>query len=76
MTAPALDLAHVRRNFPGLSRGWTLFDNAGGSQILQGAVDRMTEFLLEKERPDRWQLMRSRWPPPLPCERAAKPPPR
>ncbi len=48
MTAPALDLAHVRRNFPGLSRGWTLFDNAGGSQILQGAVDRMTEFLLER----------------------------
>ncbi len=48
MTAPALDLDHVRSNFPGLSRGWTLFDNAGGSQILQGAVDRMTEFLLEK----------------------------
>ena len=43
-----LDLTHVRSNFPGLSRGWTLFDNAGGSQILQGAVDRMTEFLLEK----------------------------
>jgi len=48
MTAPALDLTHVRSNFPGLARGWTLFDNAGGSQILQGAVDRMTEFLLEK----------------------------
>ena len=43
-----LDLTHVRSNFPGLSRGWTLFDNAGGSQILQGVVDRMTEFLLEK----------------------------
>jgi cysteine desulfurase family protein (TIGR01976 family) len=48
MTAPALDLDHVRRHFPGLARGWTLFDNAGGSQILQGAVDRMTEFLLER----------------------------
>jgi cysteine desulfurase family protein (TIGR01976 family) len=43
-----LDLNKVRSNFPGLSRGWTLFDNAGGSQILKGAVDRVTEFLLEK----------------------------
>lgn len=48
MPVPALDLDHVRSNFPGLSRGWTLFDNAGGSQILRGAVDRMTEFLFEK----------------------------
>lgn len=48
MTAPTLDLPQVRSHFPGLARGWTLFDNAGGSQILQGAVDRMTEFLLEK----------------------------
>ncbi|MGV8955271.1 MAG: aminotransferase class V-fold PLP-dependent enzyme [Cypionkella sp.] len=43
-----LDLTHVRSNFPGLARGWTLFDNAGGSQILQGAVGLMTEFLLQK----------------------------
>ncbi|MEH6773401.1 MAG: cysteine desulfurase-like protein [Cereibacter changlensis] len=43
-----LDLTHVRSQFPGLSRGWTLFDNAGGSQILKGAVERMTEFLYEK----------------------------
>ncbi len=48
MPVPALDLDHVRSNFPGLSRGWTLFDNAGGSQILRGAVERMTEFLYEK----------------------------
>ena len=48
MTRPALDLDLVRSNFPGLARGWTLFDNAGGSQILKGAVDRMTEFLYEK----------------------------
>jgi cysteine desulfurase family protein (TIGR01976 family) len=48
MTNPTLNLDHVRRQFPGLARGWTLFDNAGGSQILKGAVDRMTEFLLEK----------------------------
>ncbi|MEO6299357.1 MAG: cysteine desulfurase-like protein [Paracoccaceae bacterium] len=48
MNALALNLDLVRGNFPGLARGWTLFDNAGGSQILKGAVDRMTEFLLEK----------------------------
>ena len=48
MPSPALDLDHVRSHFPGLSRGWTLFDNAGGSQILRGAVERMTEFLFEK----------------------------
>jgi cysteine desulfurase family protein (TIGR01976 family) len=48
MTRPTFDLAQVRSNFPGLARGWTLFDNAGGSQILKGAVDRMTEFLFEK----------------------------
>ncbi|MFN4128896.1 MAG: aminotransferase class V-fold PLP-dependent enzyme [Paracoccaceae bacterium] len=48
MPTPTLDLDHVRSNFPGLSRGWTLFDNAGGSQILRGAVERMTEFLYEK----------------------------
>jgi cysteine desulfurase family protein (TIGR01976 family) len=48
MQTPALDLTHVRSHFPGLARGWTLFDNAGGSQILRGAVERMTEFLYEK----------------------------
>ncbi|MBC7479586.1 MAG: cysteine desulfurase-like protein [Pseudorhodobacter sp.] len=48
MTDLALDLTHVRSQFPGLDLGWTLFDNAGGSQILKGAVDRMTEFLFQK----------------------------
>jgi cysteine desulfurase family protein (TIGR01976 family) len=48
MTDAALDLELVRSHFPGLSRGWTFFDNAGGSQILRGAVDRMTEFLFER----------------------------
>lgn len=42
---PTLDLDAVRAEFPGLARGWTLMDNAGGSQILRGAVERMTEFL-------------------------------
>lgn len=43
-----LDLAYVRSQFPGLERGWTFFDNAGGSQILSGAVERITRFLLER----------------------------
>lgn len=47
MTDP-LNLDRVRAHFPGLDRGWTLFDNAGGSQILRGAVERMTEFLYER----------------------------
>lgn len=48
MSSSSLDLTQVRNHFPGLARGWTLFDNAGGSQILKGAVERMTEFLIER----------------------------
>lgn len=51
MTTPfvkALDLDFVRSQFPGLARGWTFFDNAGGSQILKGAVERINTFLFEK----------------------------
>jgi len=44
----ALDIAYVQRQFPGLSGGWTFFDNAGGSQIAQPALDRMVEFLTHK----------------------------
>jgi len=40
-----LDMAFVRSQFPGLHNGWTLFDNAGGTQILSRAVERMTDFL-------------------------------
>lgn len=43
-----LDLDYVRSQFPGLNRGWTFFDNAGGSQILKGAVERINTFLFEK----------------------------
>ena len=43
---PALDLDFVRRQFPGLDGEWTLFDNAGGSQILRPVVDRMRDYLL------------------------------
>ncbi|MFZ1726437.1 MAG: aminotransferase class V-fold PLP-dependent enzyme [Albidovulum sp.] len=48
MPQNTLDLNHVRSNFPGLARGWTLFDNAGGSQILKGAVDLISEYLFDK----------------------------
>lgn len=43
-----LNLDYVRSQFPGLSRGWTFFDNAGGSQILKGALERINTFLIEK----------------------------
>lgn len=42
----ALDLDHVRAQFPSLSHDWVLFDNAGGSQTLSRVVDRIGEFLL------------------------------
>jgi cysteine desulfurase family protein (TIGR01976 family) len=45
---PTLDLDFVRSQFPGLARGWTFFDNAGGSQILKGAIERINTFLIEK----------------------------
>ncbi|NBN63198.1 cysteine desulfurase-like protein [Pannonibacter tanglangensis] len=44
----ALDVDHVRSQFPGLSRGWTFFDNAGGSQICAPALARINTFLTEK----------------------------
>jgi cysteine desulfurase family protein (TIGR01976 family) len=40
-----LDIDFVRARFPGLANGWTLFDNAGGTQILESAVERMSDFL-------------------------------
>tara|TARA_R110002167_G_scaffold257105_3_gene463552 strand:- start:1806 stop:3029 length:1224 start_codon:yes stop_codon:yes gene_type:complete len=43
-----LDIEAVRSRFPGLDRGWTYFDNAGGSQILGTAVERISEFLLTR----------------------------
>lgn len=41
----ALDMDHVWSRFPGLRDDWVFFDNAGGSQISQQALDRMVEFL-------------------------------
>ncbi|MEM1176770.1 MAG: cysteine desulfurase-like protein [Acidobacteriota bacterium] len=45
MTTAPLDTAFVRRQFPGLEAGWTLFDNAGGSVPLRGVIDRVSEHL-------------------------------
>ncbi|MGF1570843.1 MAG: cysteine desulfurase-like protein [Nodosilinea sp.] len=42
---PALHLDYVRQHFPALGSDWTFLDNAGGSQILQPVVERITEFL-------------------------------
>ena len=48
-TSDLIDLEFVHSQFPGLSRGWTLMDNAGGSQTVRGAVERITEFLFERD---------------------------
>ena len=47
-THTALDETFIRSQFPALSNGWTFFDNAGGSQIVKGAVSRISEYLFEK----------------------------
>ena len=39
-----LDLDAIRARFPGLGRDFVFFDNAGGSQILGAAIDRVVEF--------------------------------
>jgi cysteine desulfurase family protein (TIGR01976 family) len=41
----SLDIDYARSQFPGLNNGWAFFDNAGGTQILSGVVDRMNDFL-------------------------------
>ena len=40
-----LDIEYVRKQFPGLNSDWAFFDNAGGTQILSGAVERLNDFL-------------------------------
>lgn len=41
-----MDLEKVRAQFPGLASEWALLDNAGGSQMLGRAADRVREFLV------------------------------
>ena len=45
----ALDMDHVWSRFPGLRDDWVFFDNAGGSQICQPALDRVIEFLTHRK---------------------------
>lgn len=40
-----LDINYSRSQFPGLQGDWAFFDNAGGTQILSGVVERMNDFL-------------------------------
>lgn len=40
-----LDIAHVRSQFPSLQSGYLFAENAGGSQVLQGCIDRLTDYL-------------------------------
>lgn len=41
-----LDLEFVRAQFPALAGDGVFFDNAGGSQVLKGVVDRIADYLL------------------------------
>jgi cysteine desulfurase family protein (TIGR01976 family) len=42
----ALDLDHVRAQFPALADGFAFFDNAGGSQVLRTVAERVADYLL------------------------------
>ncbi|CAK5283999.1 unnamed protein product [Mycena citricolor] len=45
---PALDVAFVRSHFPAFSKkpGFVFAENAGGSQIIQSSIDRLTDYLI------------------------------
>ncbi|PSN19062.1 cysteine desulfurase-like protein, partial [filamentous cyanobacterium CCP5] len=45
-TSQAFPIAFVRQQFPSLNSPWIFMDNAGGSQILQPVIDRISEYLL------------------------------
>jgi cysteine desulfurase family protein (TIGR01976 family) len=45
-TTEILDIDFVRSRFPALETDWALFDNGGGSQIVQPVLDRMREYLV------------------------------
>ncbi len=48
-SADQIDQTFVHSHFPGLKSDWVFFDNAGGSQTLQGAIDKITEFLTHRD---------------------------
>ena len=43
-----LDVERVRSAFPGLATPWAFFDNAGGTQILGTAVERLNKHLVHR----------------------------
>jgi len=45
---PELDVDRVRSAFPGLATPWAFFDNAGGTQILGTAIERLNEHLVHR----------------------------
>ncbi|ETX14420.1 aminotransferase [Roseivivax halodurans JCM 10272] len=48
-THTPLNMDFVTSQFPALGKKWVFFDNAGGSQTLQGAIDRIVEFLTTRD---------------------------
>lgn len=40
-----MNIDFIRSQFPGLKQGWAFFDNAGGTQIVQHSLDRITSYL-------------------------------
>lgn len=40
------DIAKARANFPALKTGYIFADNAGGSQVTQSVVDRISDYLI------------------------------
>lgn len=42
----SLDIAYVRKQFPGLADDYVFMDNAGGSLVLQGVAERVADYLL------------------------------
>ncbi len=41
-----MDIDFVRKQFPALQNGFTFMDNAGGSQVLGGVVEHLSDYLL------------------------------
>ena len=47
-STPELDIERVRSAFPGLESPWAFLDNAGGTQILGSAIERLNEHLIHR----------------------------
>lgn len=46
MAQPALNIEHIRAEFPALQDDCVYLDNAGGSQVLRRVADRVSDYLL------------------------------